>query len=470
MENHNVSTKQLNKKILMRNIKIKRTEERNASTQQLNKQLLPRHIRMIAIGGVIGTGIFKGSADTVSLAGPGVIFSYLFAGLLLLVVMGALAEMAIAYPSHNMKDLIEKALGKRFSFIVGSTYCFMWLTVSAIEVIAAGSFLQYWFKDIPLWVLCLICSLVLILINSSSVKAFGEIEFWFAGIKIMVIIVFILAGIIILFGIAPTENSHSYMHNYANFIPNGWNAVFSTLLVVMFSYGGSELIGLTITETKNAEQVLPGIVKGVMWRIILFYTLPILIICGLIPWDKIDANASPFVQVFETVGMKGASHLINFILLTAVLSAANSGIYGSTRMLFSLSKSGDIPRHLSYLNKKGVPIYSLLFSVVFLLLGTFIVYLYPDKAFNYLLAIPGFAVSMTWISICLAQLKLRRTYKQEPHFKLWGFPYVTIFTLLALTTSFIFFLISPANRLSSFVCIIFLLFITIASFFTRRNV
>ncbi|PFM97822.1 amino acid permease [Bacillus cereus] len=445
-------------------------EKNNVLDQDLNKQLLPRHIRMIAIGGVIGTGIFKGSADTVGLAGPGVIFSYLFAGLLLLIVMGALAEMAIAYPSHNMKDLIEKALGRRFSYIVGSTYCFMWLTVSAIEVIAAGSFLQYWFTNIPLWILCLVCSLVLILINASSVKAFGEIEFWFAGIKIFVIIVFILAGILILFGIAPTENGHSYMHNYLNFVPNGWNAVFSTLLIVMFSYGGSELIGLTITETKNAEQVLPSIVKGVMWRVILFYTLPILIICGLIPWNKIDTNASPFVQVFETVGLQGASNLMNFILLTAVLSAANSGIYGSTRMLFSLSKSGDIPKRLSYVNKKGVPIYSLLFSVVFLLLGIFMVYLYPDKAFNYMLAIPGFAVSMTWISICLAQVKLRKSYKQEPYFKLWGFPYLTIFAIVALTTSFIVFLISPANRLSSCVCIIFLLFITISSFFTNRKV
>ncbi|AXI27861.1 GABA permease (4-amino butyrate transport carrier) [Priestia megaterium] len=443
--------------------------ENNIPSQKLKKQLLPRHIRMIAIGGTVGTGIFKGSADTVGLAGPGVIFSYIFAGLLLMIVMGALIEMAITHPSHNMKDLIEKALGKRFSFIVGSTYCFMWLTVCVIEVIAAGSFLQYWFASIPLWILCLLCSVVLILINANSVKSFGEIEFWFAGIKIFVIIAFIIVGAAILIRLVPSEGSDSYMQNYTDFFPNGWTGVFSTLLVVIFSYGGSELIGLTITETKNAEKVLPGVVKGVMWRVMLFYTLPILIICGLIPWDKIDVNASPFVQVFEIVGIQGASHVMNFILLTAVLSAANSGIYGCTRTLFSLSKSGDIPKYLSYVNRKGVPIYSLLFSVIFLLLGTYIVYLYPDKAFNYLLAIPGFTVSIIWISICLAQLKLRRTYKQEPYFKLWFYPYLTIFSIIVLATSFIVFLIRPDNRPSSVVCVIFVSLVTIYSFFKGQR-
>jgi len=445
-------------------------KEDTASKNTLKKQLLPRHIRMIAIGGMIGTGIFKGSADTIGLAGPSVIFSYLFAGLLLLIVMGALAEMAIVYPSHNMKDLIQKAFGRRFSFVTGATYCFMWLTVCVIEVIAAGSFLQYWFSSIPLWILCLICSIVLILINATSVKSFGEIEFWFAGIKIFVIIAFILLGVSILFGIIPSNSpSSEYLYNYSNFVPNGWKAVFSTLLVVIFSYGGSELIGLTITETKDAEKVLPGVVKGVMWRVVLFYTLPIFIICGLIPWDKIDGNASPFVQVFETAGLQGASHIMNFILLTAVLSAANSGIYGCTRMLHSLSQSGDAPKSLSYVNKQGVPVYSLAFSVLFLLMGTYIVYLYPEKAFSYLLAIPGFTVSLIWISICLAQLKLRPQYKQKPYFKLWGFPYLTLFATCALVISFIVFLIDSANRLSSTVCVAFVLVMIILSLFKRNT-
>ncbi|MBG9812963.1 GABA permease (4-amino butyrate transport carrier) [Bacillus endophyticus] len=445
-------------------------KKHNTSSTQLKKQLLPRHIRMIAIGGMIGTGIFKGSADTVGLAGPAVIFPYLFAGLLLLIIMGALSEMAIAYPGHNMKDLIERAFGTRFSFIVGSIYCFMWLSVCVIEVIAAGSFLQYWFTSIPLWVLCLICSLILILINVTSVKSFGEIEFWFAGIKIFVIIAFIIVGGAILLGLIPSDNStQHYLHNYTDFVPNGWTAVFATLLVVLFSYGGSELIGLTITETKDAEKVLPGVVKGVLVRVVLFYTLPILIICGLIPWNEIDANASPFVQVFETVGLQGASHIMNFILLTAVLSAANSGIYGCTRMMHSLAQTGGAPKRLSYVNKQGVPIFSLLVTVVVLLFGTYVVYLLSDKAFTYLLALPGFTVSLVWICICLAQLKLRPSYKNEPYFKLWGFPYLTIFAVLVLSISFVTFLFSEGNRLSSIACVTFLVLMVICSFFVKKE-
>ncbi|MBM7692786.1 AAT family amino acid transporter [Peribacillus deserti] len=436
-------------------------------SDKLQKQLLARHVRMIAMGGMIGTGIFKGSADTVGLAGPGVIFSYLFAGVLLLIVMAALAEMAIVYPGQNMNQLIGRALGDKVSFVTGWLYVILWLVVCVIEVIAAGSFLQYWFTDTPLWALSLICALGIILLNSFSVKYYGEIEYWFAGLKIFVIIAFILLGAAILLGVIPSSGETPYFENYTDFVPNGWGAVFSTLLIVMFSYGGSELIGLTITEMKDAEKSLPGIVKGVMFRVILFYTLPILIICGLIPWDQIDQSGSPFVQVFKTAGLESASHVVNFILITAVLSAANSGIYGSTRMMHSLSASGAAPKSLSFVSKKGVPIVGLMISAVVLLAGSYIAYLEPDKVFGYLMAIPGFAVSFIWISICIAQLRLRRTYKKEPFFKIWGFPYVTLFAVIGLGVSFIALLQSEANRLSSTVCIGIVAILIILSFFTK---
>ncbi|WP_026695126.1 amino acid permease [Peribacillus kribbensis] len=435
---------------------------------KLKKQLQSRHVRMIALGGMIGTGIFKGSADTVGMAGPGVIFSYLFAGLLLLVVMGAMAEMAIVYRGHDMNQLIEKALGSRYAFITGWLYVILWLVVCVIEVIAAGSFLQYWFTSAPLWALSLICALGIILLNSFSVKLYGEIEFWFAGLKIVVIIAFILLGAAILFGIIPGDGPAPRLHNFTDFVPNGWGAIFSTLLIVMFSYGGSELIGLTITEMKDAEKALPGIVKGVMVRVILFYTLPILVICGLIPWDHISQSGSPFVQVFETAGMNGASHVVNFVLITAVLSAANSGIYGSTRMMHSLAASGVAPQSLKRVTKRGVPYVSLSISALVLLLGTYLAYLEPDKIFTYLMAIPGFAVSIIWVSICLAQLKLRRTYPNQPYFKLWGFPYLTLLVIIGLVISFITLLISPENRLSSIVCIVMVAVLALMSFAVKK--
>lgn len=242
----------------------------------------------MAMGGVIGTGIFKGSAETIGLAGPGVVISYVFAGLLLLVVMGAMAEMATVYTNRNIKDFIREAFGKHVSFITGWLYCFMWLSVCVIEIITAGSFLQYWFPEVPLWGLSLACAALIILINMMSVGSFGEAEFWLAGIKIAMIVIFIVLGACIMFGIIPTSDT-PYFRNFTEhggFLPNGWSTVVSALLVVTFSYGGSELIGLTLTETENAEKVLPKVVRSFILRVVLFYTLPILVICGLIPWNQ----------------------------------------------------------------------------------------------------------------------------------------------------------------------------------------
>lgn len=443
----------------------------DTSHTELQKKLLPRHIRFMALGGAIGTGIFKGTSETVSIAGPGVIFSYLFAGLLLLVVMTAMAEMAIAYPGLNMKGFIRKAFGTEVSFVIGWLYCFMWLIVCVIEVIAAGSFLQYWFPSVSLWILSLGCALLIVGINLLNVKHYGEFEFWFAGIKITMIVIFILLGASILFGIIPSSQT-GYIQNYVNhqgFFPHGWAGVFSALLVVIFSYGGSELVGLTLSETKGAEKVLPKVIKGIIGRIILFYTIPIMVICGLIPWNEISNGASPFVQVLSTAGFQGSAHIMNFVLITAVLSAANSGIYGSTRMLHSLAIEGEAPKAFAYVSKNGIPIYSLILSAIVLIGGAFIAYLSPDRVFGYLMAIPGFTVSVVWISICLAQLKLRKTYVNVPSFKVWGFPYITALTAGALGISCIAFMFSPQNRISVFVCLGMLLVLLTASLLTSRK-
>lgn len=437
----------------------------------LQKKLLPRHISFMAMGGVIGTGIFKGSAETVSIAGPGVIFSYVFAGLLLLVVMGAIAEMATVYPNMNMKEFIRKALGERVSFIVGWLYCFMWLAVCVIEVIAAGSFLQFWIPDVPLWILSLASAAFIIGVNSLSVSGYGEFEFWLAGIKIAMIVVFIVLGGSLLFGLLPGAEA-PFLHNfteYGGFVPNGWTSIFSALLIVMFSYGGSELIGLTLTEAQDAEKVLPKVVKGFILRVILFYSLPILIICGLIPWNQLDEHTSPFVQVLTSTGMQGAAHLMNFILITAVLSAANSGIYGATRMLHSLAKDGEAPQSLARISAKGVPVNSLKLCAVILFLGSMIAYFAQERVFTLLMAVPGFVVVVVWIAICLAQLKLRKSYPVQPTFKVWGYPYLTIITTLCLTVIAVTFLFDAANRISIGVCIGVMILLTVWSMFRFKS-
>ncbi|MNJ36113.1 GABA permease [compost metagenome] len=443
----------------------------NPSTSTLQKGLLPRHISFMAMGGVIGTGIFKGSAETVSIAGPGVVFSYAFAGLLLLIVMGAIAEMATVYPGQNMKDFIRMAMGERVSFIIGWLYCFLWYTVCVIEIIAAGSFLQFWLPDIPLWILSLLCALFIIAVNMMSVGGYGEFEFWFAAIKIMMIIVFIVLGGCILFGIIPSADA-SGLHNltqFGGFFPNGYTAIFGALLVVMFSYGGSELIGITLSETKDVEKVVPKVVKSFILRVILFYTLPILVICALIPWNSLNEHTSPFVQVLTSAGLQGSAHLMNFILITAVLSAANSGIYGATRMLHSMAVGGEAPSLFARLSSKGVPVNSLKLSAVVLILGSMIAYLSQEGLFRLLMAVPGFVVILVWITICLAQLKLRKKYPVKPGFKLWAFPYITLFGITCLAVIALFFLFDPTNRISIGICLAVLIVLAVWSRFRFKS-
>lgn len=438
----------------------------NSNEAKLQKKLLPRHISFMAMGGVIGTGIFKGSSETIAIAGPGIVFSYAFAGLLLLVVMGAIAEMATVYPNRNMKDFIREAFGERLSFIVGWMYCFMWLTVCVIEVLAAGSFLQYWLPDVPLWLLSLGSGALIIGINTMSVGGYGEAEFWLAGIKIAMIVIFIILGGALIFGLLPVSGEAPYLHNLTDFgglLPNGWTSIFSALLVVMFAYGGSELIGLTLTETKDAEKILPKVVKTFILRVVLFYTLPILVICGLVPWNELNDQTSPFVQVLASTGLKGSAHLMNFILITAVLSAANSGIYGATRMLHAMASQGEAPKSLARTTARGVPLNSLRVCAVVLGIGAILAYVAQDRVFALLMAVPGFVVLLVWISICFAQLKLRRQYPQEPTFKVWGFPYITGATVTALIIIASMFLFDAGNRISIGTCLAVLLLLIVWS-------
>ncbi|WCK55550.1 amino acid permease [Aneurinibacillus sp. Ricciae_BoGa-3] len=422
---------------------------------RLQKGLLPRHIRMMAIGGMIGAGMFKGSGDTLSLAGPGVIFAYLFGGALLLVVMGALAEMAGVYPKADMRYLIEKAFGRQAAFIVGWLYWINWVLVMAVEIVAAGSFLQYWFQSAPLWLLSFIVALCVLIVNLANVKYYGEVEFWLSGVKVMALVLFIILGGTLLFGGfsgGPTPPLKNFMDN-GGFLPKGWAGVFSSLLVVMFSYGGSELIGLTISETKNAEQVLPRVIRGVIGRVALFYTLPLLIISGLVPWNHILQGGSPFVQVLAAVGLKGAAHIMNFVMLTAVFSAANSGMYATSRMLYSLAQGGEAPRIFTRVSKHGVPVYGLVVSAVSLFVGVLAAYLTPANVFNYLMGIPGFTVMLVWIGIVFAQLKLRTQYPSQPSYKLRLFPYTSLFTGISLIAIFISVLLNGQNVVSSIICL-----------------
>jgi AAT family amino acid transporter len=439
--------------------------------QELKRGLKPRHVQFIALAGMIGTGIFKGSSDTLSLAGPSVVVAYLIGGLLLFIVMSALGEMATVYPKLNVQTLIHKAFGFRSSFIVGWLYWINWVVVTAVELIAAGSFLQYWFPDVPLWMLSILCAAVIIAINLFEVKNYGEMEFWFASIKIFTLVAFIILGAFILFGVFPT-NSTASISNYTEhggFFPNGLGGMFSAFLVVMFSYGGAELIGVAATETKDSEKVIPKVIKTTVFRVIIFYVLPILVICGIIPWNQVTGQESPFVQVFTLSGLPGAASIMNFVLLTAVLSAANSGIYATSRTLYTMARNGEAPKVFSKITSKGIPLNGIMITIVFILGGVFLSYMTPDEVISYLMSIPGFTVLIIWIGICCAQLKLRKQYSNKPTFRVKWFPYTTIFGALGLSGIFIAFIFNPNNVIGTTVCLTVLAVLIILSFVVKKR-
>ncbi|MFT8310129.1 MAG: amino acid permease [Sporolactobacillus sp.] len=439
--------------------------------ESLRRGLLPRHIMLMAMAGMIGTGIFKGSGDTLNIAGPSVTIAYLVCGLILFIVMVALAEMAIAYPGLNMQHLMHKAFGFRTSIMIGWLYWINWMIVTVVEVLAAGSFLQYWFPSVPLWILAGLCGLFIVGINLFQVSLYGEFEFWFAGIKIGAIIVFIILGLLILFGIIPSPaNPMKNLFGYGGFFPHGFGGMISALLVVIFSYGGSELIGLTVTEAKDVEHVLPKVIKSVVSRVIMFYILPIIIICGMMPWSSVSATeSSPFVQVFEAVGLPGVPHLMNFVLLTAVLSAANSGIYATTRTLYAMAERGEAPGFVRKLSKSGVPLGGIALTTSFLAVGVVLAYLSPSQIINQLMSIPGFTICLVWIAICAAELKLRPSYKQLPFFKMAGFPYMTIVGLVSLSLIFVTFVLNAANRVGTLTCLAIMVILIVVSFLVKNE-
>ncbi|WP_010632723.1 amino acid permease [Sporolactobacillus vineae] len=443
------------------------TEEK----QELRRGLQPRHIMLMAMAGMIGTGIFKGSGDTLNIAGPSVIIAYLLCGLILFVVMVALAELAMAYPGLNIQHLIHKAFGFRTAIIVGWLYWINWMIVTVVEILAAGSFLEYWFPHTPLWILSGLCGLFIIGINLFQVKMYGEFEFWFAGIKIAAIICFIMLGFLILLGIIPTHvQPIKNLFGYGGFFPHGLSGIVQAFLVVIFSYGGSELIGLTVTETRDVEKTLPKVIKSVVFRVALFYILPITIICGLMPWNSVSATqSSPFVQVFEAVGLPGVPQLMNFVLLTAVLSAANSGIYATTRTLYSMAERGEAPRFTRKLTSHGVPIGGLALTGSFLVIGVFLAFLVKDQIIVQLMSIPGFTISIVWIAICAAELKLRPAYSKTPFFHMIGFPYTTIIGIVALSAIFISFVFNPANRVGSITCFVIIALLVTASMLMKNR-
>lgn len=386
-------------------------------SEKLQRGLSNRHIQLIALGGAIGVGLFYGSSATIQMAGPAILLSYLIGGLVIFTIMRALGEMAVAEPvSGSFSFYANRYLGPFAGYLTGWTYWFMWVVVGMAEITVAGVYVNYWFPEIPQWVTALVALVIITMINLVNVKAFGEFEFWFALIKVVAIIGMILAGLgIILFGIGNGGQPIGFDNLWAHggFMPNGMNGILMSLVMVMFSFGGVELVGITAGEAKDPKKSIPSAINNVVWRILIFYIAALGIMMVLYPWNEVGSTGSPFVLIFDKIGIPGAAHIINFVVLTAALSAFNSGLFSTGRMLYNLSLQNNGPKYFGKLNKYSTPKRGILFSSLFLLVAVFLNYIVPEKVFLYISSIATVAVITSWTIILITQLKFRKSKTKE---------------------------------------------------------
>ncbi|WP_299570289.1 amino acid permease [uncultured Williamsia sp.] len=395
---------------------------------QLGAGLKPRHITMISIAGVIGAGLFVGSANAIEKAGPAVLISYLMAGTLVILVMRMLGEMATANPDTGSFSVYStRALGRWAGFSVGWLYWWFWVLVIPVEATAAASILTNLLGG-PQWVWALAVTLLLTVTNLVSVGNYGEFEFWFALIKVVAIVAFIVVGVLAIVGVFPGSEVSGVKNLWEpdGFMPNGFGAVITGLLVTMFSFMGTEIVTIAAAESPDPKAGITKAVNSVIWRISLFYIGSIFVVVSLLPYNRLQDGS--YQSVLEAIGIPQSGRIMDVVILTAVASCLNSSLYTASRMLFSLGDRGDAPRAVRSLTSKGVPWVAVLASMVIGFLAVVGNYVLPDKIFGYLLATSGAVALFVYLAIACSQLRLGRTLRasgERPPVRMWLFPYLT---------------------------------------------
>ncbi|MBZ4319722.1 amino acid permease [Streptomyces huiliensis] len=410
-----------------------------ATGDGLKAGLKNRHLSMIAIGGVIGAGLFVGSGSGIAAAGPGILISYALVGTMVVLVMRMLGEMAAANPtSGSFSAYADRGLGRWAGFTIGWLYWFFWVVVLAVEATAGASILNSWVPDVPKWAWALIVMVVLTATNLASVSSYGEFEFWFAGIKVVAIAAFVIVGGLAVFGVLPGSDNEgaglAHLTDAGGFLPHGPGAILTGVLMVVFSFMGSEIVTLAAGESEDPQRAVRQATNSVIWRIAVFYLGSIFVVVTLLPWNSKEIlKDGSYVAALNSIGIPHAGQVMNVIVLTAVLSCLNSGLYTASRMAFSLGQRGDAPKAFARVNKRGVPQAAILGSVVFGFLSVFFNYMWPDTVFKFLLNSSGAVALFVWLVICFTQLKMRGIILRETPEKLvvrmWLFPYLTWATI-----------------------------------------
>ncbi len=415
---------------------------------ELKKGLSQRHLTMIAIGGVIGAGLFVGSGAVINEAGPAAFLTYAVTGVLIIMVMRMLGEMAVANPSTgSFADYSRRAMGGWAGFSVGWLYWYFWVIVVGFEAVAGAKILTYWF-DAPLWLLSLILMILMTATNLFSVSSFGEFEFWFAGIKVAAIVVFIALGSLFVLGIWPNKSlDFSNLTDNGGFLPNGFSAVFTSIVVVIFSMVGAEIATIAAAESKDPARAIAKATNSVIVRIAIFFVGSVFLLAVILPWNSTELGASPYVSAFTVMGIPYADQLMNAVVLTAVLSCLNSGMYTASRMLFVLAARREAPVSLITVNKRGVPTAAILSSSIVGFLCVIAAAVSPDTVFTFLLNSSGAIILFVYILIAISQLILRRrTSSDKLKVKMWFFPYLTIATIAAMVAVLVMMYFNESSR------------------------
>ncbi|MFP5113311.1 amino acid permease [Bacillaceae bacterium C204] len=441
--------------------------------QELKRDLKDRHVQLIAIGGTIGTGLFLGSGKAIQLAGPSIIFTYLIVGIACFFVMRALGELLLSNAGYqSFTDFAEEYIGPWAGYVTGWTYWFCWIMTAMADIIAVGVYVQYWF-DIPQWIPALVCLIVLLGLNLLTVKLFGELEFWFALIKVITILALIIIGVILLVIGFQTDAGTVTVKNlwgHGGLFPNGISGFFLSFQMVVFAFVGVELVGVSAAETSNPRKNIPSAINKIPLRILFFYVGALIILLCINPWTQLNAANSPFVKTFSLVGIPIAAGIINFVVLTSAASACNSGLFSTSRILFNLSGHKQGPAKFAKLNKNHVPSNALFISAFVLSTGALLSKLVPEQAFGIVTTISAICFIWVWSIILICHLRYQKSrpdLRETSIFKAPFTPFINYVVLTLFALILIIMLFAEATRVALLLTPVW--FILLLTFYSVRR-
>lgn len=404
----------------------------------LRRSLRRRHMQMIALGGVIGAGLFVGSGVVIGSAGPAAVISFALTGTLVVLVMRMLGEMAVAYPAvGGFYEYNRLALGELAGFLTGWMYWYFWVIVVALEAVAGAKILATWWPGIVPWQFTLALMSVFTIVNLLSVRSYGEAEFWFASIKVAAIVAFLCAGALFAFGAWPgTGGGVRHLTAHGGFMPNGIIPVLTGAVAATGFYFGAEIVTIAAAESAEPERAVAATTQSVIWRVLVFYIGSIFLVVAIVPWNDTTRMARPYVSVMEALQIPAAATVMSIVILTAVLSALNSGLFASSRMLMALARRGDAPAAFAKLDARGVPVAAILASTALGYVTVVMSYVSPDRIFAFLVNSYGTVAIFVYVLIAVAELRLRRRLEREMperlRMRMWGYPWLTRIVIIAM--------------------------------------